>query len=229
MSLSLTVNGVPCPPSNCLVVLPYGTFSGSVVAAPNILDVTYSWQSITPPASGGSIQVVAKFDAQAMALTPNIAGVDLNGSAHGMAEIIGGQVVETLDLTAGANGRSGGDFLTTWLTPPPLVCTSPNTGTYPDCGVCPATAPGVYPACVPPVVPPNPPPTCADTGRLGTYPDCHNAPPEPPACQLTQSCVAPPVPHEMAAPIPTMGEWALIGLALMIGVTALWALRWKRS
>lgn len=131
--LNMTVNGVACNPSNCLVVNPQWTFSGGVVAGGNVLDTTYSLQSVNPPGAGGTVTVVATLDAKATDLQGNIGGVDLNGSAVPSITFANGQVREQLVLTVGANGKTAGDYLGTWTTPaapPPPTCT---VGVPPDC------------------------------------------------------------------------------------------------
>lgn len=189
----MTVNGFGCNPANCLIVTPAWTFSGSAFSGPNILDATYMLQSITPPSAGGSVVVVTSIEASAMGLTSDIGGVDLGGSASGTAEIANGRVVETLILAVGPNGKTAGDYLTQWLTPPPATCPPPLVGTPPECMQQPI--PPTPPA---PPTPPDPPqpPTCA----VGVPPACTEAP---------------------SVPLPTLGEWGVLGLSVAIALAAL--------
>lgn len=205
--ITMSVNGQSCDPSNCLVVQPGAwTFSGSAFANGNVVDATYSLQSIVPAASGGSVQVVVSADVGAGSVSAVQGGI---GAFNGSVAVVNGSVIETLNLSVGASQSVGGDYLSTWIpvAPPPTCEGIGMIGVYPDCHVTPMTCPAPL---------------------IGTPPDCRQpvctdcAPPPTPTCTVNCSPVAPPV------PMPTLSEFGLIGLALMIAVAALASLRWKR-
>ena len=223
MNPTLTVNGVSCDPSNCLVVTPNGTFSGSVFAGDTVLDITYLYQAITPPGPGGTLTVVASVDAPAvMGLHAEFGGVDLNGSAQGSTAFANGRVTDTLTLTIGPSGKTGGDLLAQWLIPPPMTCPPPLIGTPPDCRevpppppqVCTPPAVGIPPNCT---VPPPPPETCP-VPLVGIPPNCMQPPPPPGPPSCTTGCEPPGPPPAEVLTVPTLGQWSLAGLAFILCV-----------
>lgn len=220
--ITFTVDGQSCNPNFCLVVNPgHWTFTGSIIDAGNVLDIQYEFQSITPPGSGGTIQVVLSDDSlNAASVSTSISGVDLNGSAQSSATVDpSGKITETLTLIAGANGKTAGDFQGVWIPKPPVPppctvnCTPPPPPCVVDC---------TPPPCTVNCTPPPPPETCADHGLIGNFPDCMQPPPPPPP-PCTQNCS--PVPPDQLQSIPTLGEVGLVGLGLMIGVAAFLRLR----
>lgn len=147
--ISLTVNGIACPPALCQISTPAWTFTGNVLADGNVFDTNFALQSITPPGAGGHVTIVATLDVDAASMITALGGVNLD-AVSASASTTGGRITETIDLDIGANQHTGGDFLGTWTATPP-----------PQCVV------GVPPDCSPPQAPPVPLPTLGEWGVLG--------------------------------------------------------------
>lgn len=221
--LTLTIGGEPCDPNFCQIDKDGYSVNANAVLdeTRHFVDLRYQMQSITPARYGGSVTVVVTLDAPADSISS--AGPPLGtGSAVATVSASHTGVSVSMALTVGPNQIVGGDLLATWIpyvVPPPLVCTPPATGTYPDCGVCPATAPGTYPVCVPPVIPPPPKPCDYPIGAFP--PNCSNPPPPPgpPAC-TSMTCQPPAPPVENVAPIPALSTLALVLLACVLTTAA---------
>lgn len=237
----MTVNGIACDPSNCLVIMPgQYTFSGSSLVDGQIVDIQYGVQSILPSGVGGTVVSRVVVDGVAASVSSVQNGVDLGGTTACTAEITATQIIDTCTSVIGASSHTGGDFQATWvqvvgppqpptctppligvppdchpvIPPPPLTCVPPLVGTPPDCQP-------VVPPVVPPVIPPVTPPTCADYGEVGDYPQCHTVPPIAPPCVATNSCGSVVPPTINLAQIPTLSEWgvlALLAVVLAVGI-----------
>lgn len=146
--ISMTVNGQPCDPTFCLIAKPgQYTFQGSAFATGQVVDTTYSIQSINPQGSGGSVAIVVAAD------TPGATSVSIaiggNGAAACDAVISGSQIVETTNASVGPNASTGGDCQAQWIAAPPTPPTPP-TPPQPPCTTCqPPPPPDIPPVNVP--------------------------------------------------------------------------------
>lgn len=204
--LSMTVNGQPCDPAFCLVNSPGNwTVSASAFATGQVVDTTYSMQSINPHGIGGHVSIIVTSDAPtASSLSTALGG---NGTAACNAVIANGQIVESTDVTVGADASSGGDCQAQWTAaPPPPPCTI-------NCEPPPCTVNCQPPPCSVNCEPPPPPPCVVDCQPPPCTVNCS----PPPTCTIGVNCPS-------VQPIPTLDAWdigALIVILAVIGIVAM--------
>jgi hypothetical protein len=132
--VTITVNGVPCDPNLCSITTAGYQLTLTAPIGGQVIDINWALQSAVPIKPGGDVTVVLAVDADASSVSTAISGNNLGDASYaGSAQIVGGQIVETLQLHVGANSRTGGDFQGEWIAtvppqppqPPCTTCTPP--------------------------------------------------------------------------------------------------------